>query len=57
MLVKAPGAADYVVAVSDTIEQTATITGLAAGTYSIEVRGRNSRGDGPVSDPHSVVVT
>ena len=57
VLVKAPGAADYVVAVSDTIEQTATITGLAAGTYSVEVRGRNSRGDGPVSDPHSVVVT
>ena len=57
VLVKAPGATDYVVAVNDTIEQTATITGLAAGTYSVEVRGRNSRGDGPVSDPHSVAVT
>ena len=56
VLLKAPGAPDYVVAVSDTIEKTATLTGLAAGTYSVEVRGRNSRGEGPVSDPSSVVV-
>lgn len=57
VLLKAPGQPDYTVAVNDTIEQTATITGLAAGTYSIEVRGRNSRGEGPVSDPSSVAVT
>ena len=57
VLLKAPGAADYVVVVNDTIEKTATITGLAAGTYSVEVRGRNSRGEGPVSDPSSVAVT
>lgn len=56
VLLKAPGAPDYVVSVSDTIEQTATLTGLAPGTYIVEVRGRNSRGDGPVSDPSSVVV-
>ena len=43
--------------VNDTIEKTATITGLAPGTYSVEVRGRNSRGEGPVSDPSSVAVT
>ena len=56
VLLKAPGAPDYVVAVNDTIEKTATLTGLAAGTYEVEVRGRNSRGEGPVSDPSSVVV-
>ncbi len=56
VLLKAPGAPDYVVAVSDTIERTATLTGLAPGTYSVEVQGRNSRGVGPVSDPSSVVV-
>lgn len=56
VLLKAPGAPDYVVTVSDTIEQTATLTGLAAGSYEVEVRGRNSRGDGPVSDPSSVTV-
>ena len=56
VLLKAPGAPDYAVVVSDTIEQTATLTGLAAGSYQVEVRGRNSRGEGPVSDPSSVVV-
>ena len=56
VLLKAPGAPDYVVAVNDTIEKTATLNGLAAGTYEVEVRGRNSRGEGPVSDPSSVVV-
>lgn len=56
VLLKAPGAPEYVVVVSDTIEQTATLTGLAAGSYQVEVRGRNSRGEGPVSDPSTVVV-
>lgn len=56
VLLRAPGAPDYVVAVSDTIEQTATLTGLAAGSYQVEVQGRNSRGVGPVSDPSTVVV-
>lgn len=56
VLLLAPGATEYVVSVSDTIEKTATISGLAAGTYSVQVRGRNSRGEGPVSDPSSVVV-
>lgn len=56
VLVKAPGAPEYVVVVSDTIEQTATLSGLAAGSYQVEVRGRNSRGEGPVSDPSTVVV-
>ena len=56
VLLKGPGAPDYGVVVNDTIEKTATLTGLAAGTYQVEVRGRNSRGEGPVSDPSSVAV-
>lgn len=56
VLLKAPGQTEFAVSVSDTIEKTATLTGLAAGSYEVEVRGRNSRGEGPVSDPSSVVV-
>ena len=56
VLLKAPGAPDYVVVVNDTIEKTATLSGLAAGSYEVKVRGRNSRGEGPVSDPSTVAV-
>lgn len=56
VLLKGPGQPDFVVVVSDTIEQEATLSGLAAGSYEVEVRGRNSRGEGPVSDPSIVTV-
>ena len=56
VLLKGPGQPEFLVVVSDTIEKAATLNGLAAGTYQVEVRGRNSRGEGPVSDPSSVAV-
>jgi len=56
VLLKGPGQPDFVVVVNDTIEKTATIGGLAAGAYEVEVRGHNSRGDGPLSAPSAVAV-
>ena len=53
---KAPGATEFTVVAADVIETSYDATGLAPGSYEYQVVGRNSRGDGPVSEISTVVI-
>ncbi len=56
VLQKAPGTTEFSVVAADVIVTSFDATGLAPGSYDYQILGRNSRGDGPVSETSTVVV-
>ena len=56
VLQQGPGDPDFVLVASDIITTTYDATGLAAGSYTFKVVGRNSQGDGPESAVSTIVV-